>query len=308
MPATPLRLLQFFVSMALAIGPAVSQDIVYPAFGNPAGQTFQSTAATGARIQSLQVFHGGSVDGFVVYYEDDYGALVGSSGQCGGTGGVVNWFNIADNDYLLRIELWYDPVYQQIRGMRLQTHGGQNALFGQQVGAFHYFHALGDTELIGLHGSYGAQLQSLGVTTRPVLASQATYGTGCAHLICGTVSLQMTEIVGTWPQYEVSSQLRLGHTVRVKTNCTALDWVAIDFQLVPNGGLPLGPVLGVPANCTLYVAPTFFVQANIFYPCIINVPNNTSLVGATLWFQGVSFISQPNFGMSAAVGAMIGTL
>ena len=295
------------LTFSIASDHVTAQDLSYPAFGNPtAGTPFQATAPQHERIQSIAVRHGAYVDQLVVYYEDRYGALTGLSGPHGGGGGMQSWFNIADNDYLLRIDLWYDLQLGVIHGIQLGTRHGQTAMYGSQAGAHYYYQAVvGPREIIGLHGTAGPHLYSLGVVTRPVLASRHQVGTGCPAS-CGNFEVQLS---GQWIFPAGSqNQLLLGQLTRVRTTCSVLpmDLVAIAFEPLPTA-IPL-PLWGSTGGCTLHVSPSLLFVVGYLYHLNLNVPNNANLVGSSVWFQGFSDIGSPTFGTTPAVSAMIGVL
>jgi hypothetical protein len=280
-----------------------AQDISYPAFGTSAGTAFDERAPAGRRIGAVVVNHGGYVEGLRLTYEDGFGNATGSSPQLGAPNGVTSTFAVPDGEYLRRLEIWYDTTAGYLRGVALETNRGVRQTYGQQVGAWYYYHALGDTEIVGLLGTQTSILTSLGVTTRPVLASSVTFGAGCPALL-GTPEIRYRS--GT-------THLRLNgwHIVEVTNVSTPWAMIVIGFSAFP-GGVSLASI-GAP-GCAAYVALDILqivgADPNHTAGYSFGVPNAPALVGSVLYFQGGLFAAPnpANLSTSNAMASMIGTL
>jgi len=280
-----------------------AQDISYPAFGSPSGSTFNQRAPTDQRIGAVVVNHGGYVEGLRLSYEDRSGNAAGSSPQFGAANGLTSTFVVPDGEYLRRLEIWYDTAAGYLRGIALETNRGVRQTYGQLVGSWYYYHALGDSEIIGLLGTHTTILTSLGVTTRPVLASSAHFGTGCP------APLGMPEI-----RYRTGTDhLRINgwHVVEVTCVSTPAAMIAIGFSALP-GGVSLASI-GAP-GCTAYVPFDIFqltgTDPNNTAGYSFGLPNAPSLVGTVLYFQGGLFAgaNAANLSTTNAMAGMIGTL
>lgn len=294
--------LSLFALAALS-GTTAAQDISYPAFGTASGATFDQRAPADLRVGAVVVNHGGLVEGLRLDYEDRFGNPAGSSPQLGAPNGLTSTFVVPDGEYLRRLEIWYDTVAGYPRGIALETNRGVRQTYGQQVGAFYYYHALGDSEIIGLLGTHTQILTSLGVTTRPALASSVTFGTGCPAPL-GTPAIRYR--TGT-------NHLHVNgwHIVEITNVSTPWAMIAIGFSAFP-GGVSLAPI-GAP-GCTAYVPFDIFqitsTELNNTAGYSFGLPNSQSLVGLVLYFQGGLFAGNnpANLSTSNAMAGMIGTL
>jgi len=163
--------------------------------------------------------------------------------------------------------------------------------------------ANGGGEIVGLLGTASALMNSVGVTTRPVLGSHTVYGTGCNS---GSGVMQIR-----W-RATGSSRLVVGSSdVLESTNAVG------SFGIVSVGfGVPIDvplAFLGAP-GCSLYTPADFLLisgtdPGNLIGWTIL-VPNDPNLVGARLDAQFAS-LNAPNalgIATSGVLRAQVGVL
>lgn len=295
---TSLSLCSLFV-----VAPLAAQDTVWPAVGGSFGLPFDSRAPAATRISSVQVRGSSWIDGLNINYADRFGVLSQVT-VIGSLAGQANTFNIPAFDYLVRIELWYDAGLNAMRGITLQTHGGYRQDYGIQVGAFQAQQAPPYTEIIGLHGTFGSMMNSIGMTTRPVLARSQTFGNGCAG------NLGVPQI-----RYRQGAEhIRLNNwTTIVEVTNVPGQWafLFIGFTALP-AGVPLAGA-GAP-GCTGYLTPDIVqlvgADPNQTAGHTFFLPNTPSLIGAKLSFQGgvPSTLNALGLAFSNAMTGMCGAI
>ncbi len=305
----PVRHPHLFVIACCLATLATAQDTVQAPVGNTlSGTAFDQRAPADRRIGSLTANTNPALLGLLMGYEQRSGTATGASSQIGTAGGVSANFVIADEDYLATVDVWYDPT--TILAVALETKNGLRQEFGPTTaGTLHHFTApLGD-EIVGLVGTDSGVLRSLGVVTRPAMASHHFFGTACPTT-AGTPQMRYRTgfsrlILGTTPILEVTA---------VPVGQLAI--VAIGLSTLATAGIPLPMALaayGAP-GCSIYVsldALQFCARdpngtAGLAFP----VPNNSSLTGLPLSFQGFvpGAANAANLAASSAMTCMIGAL
>lgn len=289
----------------LLLGVASAQDTRLPAVGTPTGTAFDEVAPAGQHLANVDFRHGGSIDAVRLGYRDRWHAPTGASAWHGGPSGLPGSFAVAAHDALTSAEIWVNNGI--VVGVRLSSHNGQQQAFGQAVGSLASFAAAPQDEIIGLHGTHSSGLVfSLGVTTRPRLATGSVFGTAC-----GPHATRFR------PGFEF---LRLGGLGIVEvTNVPAGQSIGIivaGFSTTTVAGLPL-PMSLTPmgaTGCTLYVATdsiTFVaVEPDRSAGLSVTVPNTPTLAGLTVSFQGfVIGVNNPaNLAAANAMTCTVGAL
>lgn len=282
---------------------AVAQDTSTTPFGGSTGASFDERAPVDRRIHAVTVYSGQFVDGLSMTYERRNGTTQGASAQMGNTSGTTAVFDIADGDYLRRVDVWYDSSLGYLRAIRLRTALGQVQTFGSPTGTQQAFLAPAGEEIVGFVGNGTALLSALGVTHRPLLASHAFFGAGCDSTL-GLVAIR----------YRAGSgHLFLGGATIVEITNVPVYFGIIAIGFVPYvGGVPLDG-FGAP-GCSLYQSLDTLVlsatEPNQTAGHTLFVPNDPAVLGAELTFQGATF-SAPNgmnLATSNAMRCMVGAL
>lgn len=298
------RFLRTFLLAALALAGAVlAQDSSFPPSGSPQGTPFDHRAPTNQRIGRIVVHSGTFVDGLRLRYENRGGTLTTDSPQIGNTTGTPSTFVVPAHDWLNRVEVWYDASTGYLRGITFQTHYGHRVEFGTQIGTLVTFVSVNNTEIVGLLGTASALMNSVGVTTRPVLGSHTVYGTGCDS---GSGVMQIR-----W-RANGSGRLAVGGSGIVESTNVVGSVGVISVGFGAPIDVPLG-FLGAP-GCSLYTPADFLLfggtdPGNIL-GWLILVPNDPNLVGARLDAQFAS-VNAPNalgIATSGVMRAQVGVL
>lgn len=298
------RLLSSFLLAALALAGAVlAQDSSFPPSGSSLGTPFDHRAPTNQRIGRIVVHSGAFVDGLRLRYENRGGTLTTDSPQIGNTTGTATTFVVPAHDWLNRIEIWYDAFVGSLSGITFQTRYGHRVEFGQQTGTLVTLVSGNNTEIVGLLGTAGALVNSVGITTRPVLGSHTVYGTGCDS---GSGVMQVR-----W-RATGSGRLAVGGSGIVESTNVVGGWGIASFGFGTSIDVPLD-FLGAP-GCSLYT-PLDILQLGTADPnnilgWTILVPNDPTLVGARLDVQFAS-VNAPNalgIATSGVMRAQVGVL
>lgn len=309
----PIRCLLPLLSTLFASAAASAQDIVLPAVGSTAiGTPFDQRAAAGTHLGTVSVYAGGFVEGLQLESRNRWGASTFQSPLFGAANVAVDGQTPAGVEYLTRVDVWVQSGL--VNKIALETSAGRRQTFGStRVGEVQTVFAAGSgREIIGLHGSASATVYSLGVITRPLLATSQVYGTPCQTSL-GPVTLRYR------PGYEFL--LPGGQTIVEMTNVPSTYLGAIitaGFSRTQVGNVPLpldlGPV-GAP-GCTVWTSneSVTFVgrdpgNTNIAGWALF-VPNTTALAGVVLNFQG--YVLGPwnpaSLAASSAFTGMVGRL
>ncbi len=282
------RRLATAISFSLITVCVAAQDTMVGPHGGTSGAAYELRAVAGTRIKEVNVHSGGWVDGIGVLWTDRGGHRSGPTPIVGNTTGALRTFVVPDGDYLYRVDVWTASGF--INQMRLETARGLVSTFGarQTNDTRHNFAAGAQREIVGLFGYAGALVSSIGVITRPVLAANTTEGfdNRCftsrgtlASLTMAPGSANFTP--GSSPQLLINSLLFVP-TYYMIYGASNRTWA----------GVPL------PFDMAAIQAPNCFVRASLDVlvplgrPDIfgrlyhsVNLPNNASLVGGSLFLQ-----------------------
>lgn len=287
------------LALVVLLGTAMAQDVSYPGYGNTTiGTAFDERAPTDLHVRTVHVQSGSQIDGIRLFYGARDGSPQGSSPLMGGSTGGLSNFVIPDDQYLQRIEVWYTQAIGYISGITLQTNRGYNQTYGTQTGTMHAFQAVGDHEIVGLHGTYGTPglysvlLMSLGVTTRPTLATCRNIGSGCSSS-AGPMHMQFRPgrenlILGTAPIAEVTNvPVNMQAIISVGVSTTHASGIPLPFSLA---------LIGAP-GCSVYASLDSLTitsrEPNGTAGIIVVIPSNPAIVGVAVSFQGFT-LQAPN--------------
>lgn len=297
------RFLLCSFTAALLATAGLAQDTSTTPFGGSAGAAFDERAPAERRIQSVTVYSGQFFDGLQLSYERRNGTTQGGSALMASNSGTASVFTIPDGDYLRRVDVWYEAGNGYMRAIRLRTRFGQVQTFGVVLGTQQSFIAPAGEEIVGMLGTGTALVSSLGVTYRPVLASHVFFGTGCASSL-GTMQIGYRS---GYAHFRVN-----GYGIVEVTNVPAVGAIlAIGFTPIV-GGVPLDG-FGAP-GCSLYQTMDAInlsaIEPDHSSGWGINIPNDVSLVGVELTWQGAAFgaPNAMNLATSNAMRCMIGVL
>lgn len=282
------RRLAAAISFSLITVGVGAQDTMVGPHGGTSGAAYELRAAAVTRIREVNIHSGGWVDGFSVAWVDRSGQRSGPTPVVGNTTGSLRTFAIPDGDYLARVDVWTTSGF--INQMRLVSARGTVAVFGarQTNDTRRNFPAGAQREIVGLFGYAGALVSSVGVITRPVLATSRTEGfDNRCYTSRGTLaSLTLAPgsalfIPGSSPQLLIQSLLFVP-TYYMIYGASNRTW----------SGVPL------PFDLAATQAPNCFLRASIDVlvplgrPDIfgriyhsVNLPNDASLVGGELFLQ-----------------------
>lgn len=290
-----------FAVLALATA-AFGQDTSFPPAGSPLGSTFDERAPANERIGRVVVNSGTFLDGLRLRYESRGGVFTTQSPQIGNTTGTSSTFLVPTDDWLTRVEVWYEAFHGSIRGLALQTHQGHRQEFGLPIGTLTTFQAVASAEIVGVHGTSGALMNSLGVITRPVLAGHTVFGSGCNS---GLGTMQVRWRAG-------QNSLRL-NTLAVAEGTNVLGSAGlIALGIGGNTAIPLD-ALGAP-GCSSYTTLDDLIVGIVDPGNILGmtlfVPNNPLLVGARVDFQFASLNAPNALGLATSnvMRAQVGSL
>ncbi|MBK8097663.1 MAG: hypothetical protein IPK26_11185 [Planctomycetes bacterium] len=297
------------VSVLFALLPAIAQDTVQAPHGHSGGTAFDERAPATGRIGTLEVNSGALIDGIKLQYEHRNGSAFGTSAQLGQLTGITTNFAIPDGDYLTRIDVWANGSY--IVRIALETAGGLRTPFGGTTAGTtrQNFLAPAGEEIVGLVGTYGALMNSLGVVTRPVLASHVFFGTGCPT----SVGRPQIRYNSTYPHLILG-----GRTVVEVANAppNTPGFLVTGFSSTTAGSIPLPLDLdgfGM-TNCQLYTSVDLIhyslaTAAGVLGTTLF-VPSDPAFVGFGLTFQGFPLGGSNPAGLAAsnALTAMVGAL
>ena len=263
------------------LGAAGAQDTRLPAVGTPTGTAFDEVAPAGQQLANVDFRHGGSIDAVRLGYRDRWHAPTGSSAWHGGPSGLPGSFAVAAHDAMASAEIWVNNGI--VVGVRLSSRNGQQQAFGQAVGSLASFAAAPQDEIIGLHGTHSSGLVfSLGVTTRPRLATGSAFGTACgAHATRFRPGFEFLRL-GGMGIVEVTN-LPSGQPIGI---------IVAGFSTSMAGTIPL-PLSLTPfgaTGCTLYVATDLIAFAGVepdrSAGISVQVPATTTFAGMQVSFQG----------------------
>jgi hypothetical protein len=174
-------------------------------------------------------------------------------------------------------------------------------MFGQAIGSLQTFDSATSTEIIGFRGTATTQMQSLGVTTRPLLGGHFVEGAACDSGL-GVMAIR----------YRIGKdRFRIGDSVTAEiTN------VASPFGILGLGFAAISqPLDGLGApGCWAYSSGDMLligsVDASNTAAATISVPPNPVLVGALVDFQGASLLAPNALGIATSnvLRAQVGSL
>jgi hypothetical protein len=287
------RLGAALLGLALTSAPSLAQDTVFPPFGNlSGGAAYDVRAAASEQPMRLLVQHNGLLPlglqfdwcGRDMTTSTSLSPKIGLNySQQGVTTDVVTF---TPGDFLRRVDVWATAT--RINQIRVYT-STTSYDFGSRVtgDARHNFPAPAGEQIVGFVGNTNnSSLFSLGVVTRPLLASDQRFGTGCTTAR-GTLSLRWRDAWGG---------ITIGQTPILE--CTAVPNGASCFFLygfsdTVHAGVPLPYNLapyGSP-TCNVFTSIDFFVLAG--YPSASGVTAHT--IDATYWstnFVGMNLFLQ----------------
>jgi hypothetical protein len=296
----------------LSLGSALAaQDTLLGPHGGTSGTAYELRAATDRRIKEITVYNGAYVDGFSILWGDRRGNPSGPTPVVGNTTGSPQTFRVTEGDYLVRVDVWATPSF--VNQIRLVTARGVTATYGtrQTNDTRQNFPAGAQREIVGLFGHAGALVSSIGVVTRPVLASTYTLGfaqtcyTSRGTLVSLTLGPSSAPFVpGSSPTLLVGSLFRSSNYFMIYGVSHAT------YSGVPLP-LDLGPI-GAP-NCTLRASIDVLVPlpppdlvGNINHN--VPLPNVNSVIGGELNFQCLLLDSAANSAGVVLSGALVGVV
>ncbi|MCC6784358.1 MAG: hypothetical protein IT457_16060 [Planctomycetes bacterium] len=307
------------LGLAFLAAPLSAQDTVFPPFGGTTGGSpFDIRAAAAQQPWKVLVHHnpqgsGGLMNGLqLLYCGRDMGSTNGQSNPIGsfsGQGYTVSELACAPGEYLNRVDVWVTAG--RVTRIRLYTPTTSQTFGDNQIGDTRQnFFAPAGEQVIGFHGraSTNGSIYSLGVITRPILASEQWIGTGCTTSR-GELQLRWRPtrenlIAGTIPIIEYTN---------IPNSATAM--IVYGFTDVSWSGAPLPFDMGLIGSpgCFLYQSIDFVIFSSI-------EPGNLAghgidlrsvppeLIGGNLFFQGLMLSSSGVFKTSNGVKATIGRI
>lgn len=261
MTNSPLRLLAGLLGLCLAAAPSVAQDTVLPPFGNLSGGTvFDVRAAAIAQPMRLIVKHDPVLlRGLQVEWcGRDMTTSTGLSQQLGLSyfqqGVTTDTVQFAPGEHIRRVDVW--AIASLVNMVRIYTPTTSYDFGGRATGdARHNFIAPTGEQIVGFVGNAASTyLLSLGVVTRPLLASDERFGSGCTTSF-GPLALRWRQgragmTIGTFPIIECPN-------VPIGSVC----WYLYGFSNTTYAGVPLPYNLGPHGSpsCSLYQSIDFTV-------------------------------------------------
>lgn len=304
------------LGLALGMAPAAAQDTVFPPFGNTgSGSVFDIRAGAAQQPRKLFVRHDTS---FVIgvqleYCGRDMTTSTGLSIPAGAIstpqGATRSEITFAPGEYIRRVDVW--TFLQRINYLRIYTPSTSYDFGVRATGdARHNFAAPAGEQVVGFVGNCTTTaLFALGIVTRPQLASDLRYGTGCTTSL-GNLALRWRQsgmglTVGTLPVLECPN---VPNNSRAFFNYGFSDssWsgVPLPFELTPLGY----------AGCSLYASLDFQVIStpDASHVCghslnLLNV--GPELLGLNVYFQALVYnLNNSTFRTSDALKTSIGVL
>lgn len=295
MTTSPLRLLSGLLGLCLAAAPSFAQDTVLPPFGNQsAGTVFDVRAAAGAQPMRLIVKH----DPVLLrglqfeWCGRDMTTSTGLSTQLGLSysqqGVTTTAVDFAPGEHIRRVDVW--AVASLVTMVRIYTPVTSYDFGARATGdARHNFIAATGHQIVGFVGNAAStSLLSLGVVTRPLLASDERFGSACSTSL-GSLALRWRPgragmVVGQLPIIECPN-VPLG----------SVAWFLYGFSNTSQGGVPL------PYNLAPHGSPSCNIYQSIDFS-IFGSPDATRVFGHTI--DGTSW--SPDFvGMNLFLQALI---
>jgi hypothetical protein len=305
--------------LALVVAVAPAQDTAFPPFGNTVGGApFDIRAAAGEQPWQIRVHHnpqgsGGLMDGLQILYSGrDMAASTGQSAAIGnftGQGYVVSDVSLAPGEHVRRVDVWF--TVSLVTRIRIYTPSTSYTFGDAQTGdTRHNFVAPAGEQIVGFHGraSTFGSIYSLGVISRPLLASELRIGSGC-NTSAGQLQMRWRPgrenlIAGTLPVIECTGVPSSSSPI-IFYGFTDTSWsgVPLPFDL---------SVLGSP-GCFVYQSLDFAIlgpvaPGNIAGHTIDLVNPPAEAIGAPLWFQCVILNSAGRFKTSDSLKVSIGRI
>lgn len=311
----PSHALASLLGLCLLTAASRAQDTVFAAFGNTsAGSNFDVRAA--ALQQPMRLL--GKTDGILPYGLQfdwcgrDMTTSTGLSPQIGlnysQQGVTTSTVSFAPGEFIRRVDVW--AIATRINMVRIYTPTTSYDFGSRQTNdTRHNFPAPTNEQVVGFVGTgTNSAIYSLGVVTRPLLASDQSFGTGCTtHL--GQLQLNWRSagagmVIGSTPIIECPN---------VPTN--SLCWYLYGFTDASYAGVPL------PFDLAPYGSPGCYVYQSIDFNVFgLPDPNNVwahtidarswspTLAGTNIFLQAL--ILNPNgvFKTSDSLKTAIGIL
>ncbi|MBL8724336.1 MAG: hypothetical protein JNK49_09830 [Planctomycetes bacterium] len=293
---------------------ARSQDTVFPAFGNLASGTPFDVRATGdAQPRRLLVKHDPTlVRGLQIEWcGRDMTTATGLSTQLGlnfsQQAVITTAVNLAPGEYIRRVDVW--AISSFVTQLRIYTPSTSYNFGAAQTGdTRRNFVAPVGQQVVGFVGTTtSSMLNSLGVVTRPLLASDQRFGTGCPTAL-GNLALRWRY---SWNGMS-TAQLPVIECPNVPALSTGI--FVYGFSDQTHAGVPLPYNLAPQGSptCNIYTSLDFhvlsFPEPNGVIAHTIGATTWTGFVGLKLFLQAV--ILQPNGSVKAsdALKTVIGVL
>lgn len=308
------RRLAAALSLSLLAAGVGAQDTMVGPHGGTSGTAYELRAAGGTRIKAVDIYSGTFVDGFRVLWTDRSGHRSGPTPVVGNTTGSLRTFAVADGDYLARVDVWASSGF--VNQLRLVTARGVVATFGarQTNDVRRNFPAGAQREIVGLFGHAGALVSSIGVITRPVLASLTTEGFDQrCYTSRGTLASLTTAPGSALFTPGSSPQLLINSLLFVPT-----------YYMIYGGSNQTWAGVPLPLDLGAIQAPSCFLRASIDalvplgQPDIfgrlyhtVRLPNSTGLIGGALFLQTLILDAGANpagIVTSGSVVALIGAI
>ena len=235
-----------------------AQDTVFPPFGNTAGGSpFDIRAGADAQPWNIKVKSTGIFTQLQVLYSGrNMATSNGQSILVGDQQGISNGeVPLGPGEYVNRVDVWaFNGVINMVR---FYTPVGNHQFGSHQTGETRFnFIAPAGEQVIGFNGSASINLIfSLGVITRPLLASHVRVGTGCSTSL-GQLRMRFRSSA----QFLIAGSTPIIESPNVPNGSAAL--FIYGFSDTSWAGVPL-PIeltpIGSP-GCFLYQSMDFVVQ------------------------------------------------
>lgn len=295
MTNSPLHLLAGLFGLCLAAASSIAQDTVLPPFGNLSGGTiYDVRAAANAQPMRLIVKHDPVlVRGLQLEWcSRDMTTSTGLSPQLGLTyfqqGVTTDVVELAPGEHIRRVDVW--AIASLVNMVRVYTPTTSYDFGGRATGDVrHNFLAPAGEQIVGFVGNAASTyLLSLGVVTRPLLASDQRFGSGCTTSF-GPLALRwrqawMGMTIGQLPVIECPN-------VPLGSVC----WYLYGFSNTSYLGVPL------PYNLAPHGSPNCNVYQSIDFT-VLGAPDASRVwahtIDATSWsldFVGMNLYLQAMF-------------